>query len=746
MKLIIVSNRLPVSISDKEGQMEVAPSPGGLASGLRTYLGSPKCSLESQYMWIGWPGGCVRPELQPELIERCEEQFCALPVFLSKEETEDFYEGFCNNTLWPLFHYFPSMVAYNDAAYASYERVNSRYCDAVLDVVEKGDLVWVHDYHLLLLPAMLRRRLPNLRIGFFLHIPFPSFELFRMLPEPWRRELLEGLLGADLVGFHTHDYTQHFLRSVRRILGHEHEMGQIVLGDRVVKAGTYPMGIEFDFFSKRAKEEEVIRLTEELRRPLGDSRIILSIDRLDYTKGIVNRLLGFQAFLEANPSWHGEAVLLMVVVPSRTGVDDYQRMKTKVDELVGSINGRFGTLTWTPILYQYKSFPQEQLVPLYSASDVMLVTPLRDGMNLIAKEYIASRAYGTGVLILSEMAGAASELGEAVMVNPNDVPGIARALKTALETPLEIQRDHMAAMRKRLRRYDLVRWATEFLEALRENRMRLDHRMLLPVARQRIIKEFQSAGRRLLLCDYRGTLVSARIATDKARPDTELLATLRRLAKHADVVLMSEQPRDTLESWFGYMDITLAAEHGAWIREPDRDWAMCGALTNDWKLRVRELMELYADRLPGASVEEKEVTLAWHYRRAEPDLAAVRARELADHLISLTETTDLKVVEGSYVIEVRPSSVSKAACCQPFLARDYDFILALGDDNTDEELFKILPPTANSIRVGLSNSNARFNVYSQTHARELLVALANALADRSAIRSLAARAQTSEVP
>jgi trehalose 6-phosphate synthase/phosphatase len=728
MKLIIVSNRLPISVSEAQGKLEITESPGGLASGLRSYLNSANSGLKSDYIWVGWPGGIVRPELQPQLVLRCREELSARPVFLSPEQTEEFYEGFCNNTLWPLFHYFPSVVAYNETAWASYEEVNRLFCQSVLEVVEPGDLVWVHDYHFLLLPGMLKERMPNLRVGFFLHIPFPSFEIFRMLPEPWRSALLEGMLGADLIGFHTHDYTQHFLRSVRRILGHEHEMGQILLNDRVVQAGTFPMGIEFDSFSNRAREDEVVRMTEELRRPLGESRIILSIDRLDYTKGIANRLLGFQAFLEANPDWHGKAVLLMIVVPSRTGVDDYQRMKTRIDELVGSINGRFGTLTWTPIMYQYRSFPQEQLVPLYSASEVMLVTPLRDGMNLIAKEYVASRADGTGVLILSEMAGAASELGEAVMVNPNDIPGIARSLKTALEMPLDLQRDHMAVMRERIRRYDLVHWAADFLEALRENRSRLNQRLLLANARERLIRDFGFAQRRLLLCDYRGTLVSAKTAPEKAKPTPELLATLGRLAVSSDVVLMSERPRAVLEPWFGHLDITLMAEHGAWIREPGGDWYMAAPQANDWKPRVRDLMELYADRLPGAVVEDKEFTLAWHFRRSDSDLAMLRSRELADHLISLTETSDLKIVEGRYVIEVRPSHINKASRCQPFLARDYDFILALGGENSDEELFKILPPFAYSIRVGLSKSHARFNVYSPTHARELLEALAESLA------------------
>ncbi len=723
MKLILVSNRLPVSLREEDGRLHLSESPGGLASGLRTYLASPNCPLRSGYVWVGWPGNPIRPELQDEAARRCREEFSARPVFLSREETEAFYEGFCNHTLWPLFHYFPHLVAYAEDSWDSYERVNRAFCDAVLEVAEAGDLVWVHDYHFLLLPALLKQKRPGLRVGFFLHIPFPSYETFRLLPDRWRCALLDGLLGAELVGFHTHDYTQHFLRCVRRILGFDHEMSQIILDDRVVRADTFPMGVAFDAFSARAGGAEVARLREDLRRPLGDCRLVLSVDRLDYTKGIANRLLAYEAFLEANPAWHGKAVLLMVVVPSRTGVVDYQKMKARIDELVGKINGKFGTLTWTPVLYQYRSLPQGELVPLYAASEVMLVTPLRDGMNLVAKEYVACRPDDTGVLILSEMAGAASELGEALVVNPNDIPGVARAIKVALETPLEDQRRDMAAMRRRLRRYDVARWAGDFLDALRAGRCRLDERLLSAEEKDRLVRDFRTAGRRLLLLDYDGTLLPLNPKGERVRPSPGLLATLARLGEVADVALLSGRPRAVLEEWFGGLDGYLVAEDGAWVRERGGEWVVAGAFAADWKPKVRELMELYADRLPGASVEEGEFTLSWRFRRADPELAALRARELADHLIGLTETTGLKVVEGSREIEVRPSGVGKGVCGQALLARGYDFVLAVGTDATDEELFRMLPASAYSIRVGVAKSYARFNVRGRVQARELLEVL-----------------------
>jgi trehalose 6-phosphate synthase/phosphatase len=727
MKLVIVSNRLPISIREDDGKLQFAESPGGLASGLRSYLNSPRRTPPSDYVWVGWPGGSVRPELHDEAARRCREEYSALPVFLSAEDTEAFYEGFCNHTLWPLFHYFPNLVDYGDDSWTAYERVNRLFADAVLEVAQPGDLVWVHDYHLLLLPAMLKKKTPGLRVGFFLHIPFPSYETFRLLPGRWRSALLQGLLGADLVGFHTHDYTQYFLKCVRRLLGYEHDMGQIILADRVVRAETFPMGVEFEAFSRKAAAVDVACSRDEFRRSLGDCRVILSIDRLDYTKGIADRLLAYEAFLEANPTWLGKAVLLMVVVPSRVGVVDYQRMKSRIDELVGRVNGQFGTLAWTPVLYQYRSLPQDQLVPLYAASEVMLVTPLRDGMNLVAKEYVACRVDETGVLILSEMAGAASELGEALLVNPHDIAGVAGAIKTALEAPAEEQRPAMAAMRRRVRRYDVVRWAGDFLGALQESRSHLDRRPLTPAARERLFRDFGSAGRRLLLLDYDGTLVPLRPTPTSAQPDAGLSGLLSRLSAAAEVVIVSGRSRADLEAWFGGLPVWLVAEHGLAVRDRgEKDWAVAALPPDDWKAPVREVMEVHADRLPRAFVEEKEFSLAWHYRLAEPDLAGLRARELADHLTGLTGTADLKVIEGRKVIEVRPAGPSKGTACQPLLARDFDFVLAVGDDATDEDLFKVLPASAYSVRVGLTKSYARFNVSRQAEARELLEALADA--------------------
>jgi len=446
MRLLVVSNRLPFTVIEKRGRLELTESAGGLVSGLSAYLDSlGSSSFAKEYIWVGWPSISISDENKEKLKLKLAE-FRAYPVFIPEDTMEKFYHGFCNKTLWPLFHYFPSYAMYDEDYWLHYKKVNEIFCSTITEIVKPEDVVWIHDYHLMLLPKLLREKKPNLPIGFFLHIPFPTFEMFRLLPGKWRSEILNGILGADLIGFHTHDYAEYFLRCVLRVLGYEHNMGKIITEGRVVKVDTFPMGIDFRKFYDATNIIEVHEERSNLKKSLGDFKVILSIDRLDYTKGIINRLQGYEIFLEKNQKWHGKVILVVVVVPSRIGVEHYRQMKRQIDELVGKINGRFGRIGWTPILYQYRFLPFNKLVLLYNISDVALITPLRDGMNLIAKEYISTRTDKTGVLILSEMAGASSELVEAIIINPNNREEIANALKEALEMSDEEQMRRIQSM------------------------------------------------------------------------------------------------------------------------------------------------------------------------------------------------------------------------------------------------------------------------------------------------------------
>ncbi|MBA7669605.1 hypothetical protein ES703_77737 [subsurface metagenome] len=718
-RLLIVSNRLPVSVEKRRRGLRFEPSIGGLATGLRAFYKSYNST------WIGWPGINSERiiEEKPEVEERLLSESC-YPVFLSQHDIEDYYHGFCNKTIWPLFHYYPSYTVYSKDLWQAYERVNEIFADAVAEIAEQGDIIWIHDYHLMLLPKLVRERFPEAAVGFFLHIPFPSFEMFRLLP--WRRQILDGLLGADLVGFHTYDYAQHFLNSVHRLLGYEETMGQIITTDRIIKADVFPMGIAYEEYSSYARDWRVQREIRKFREKLGDCKIILSIDRLDYTKGIPQRLEAFSLFLERNPQYKEKLILFLVVVPSRTKVEHYAVLKKQIDELVGAINGKYGSIGFTPIQYVYRSLPFHSLISLYNMADIALITPLRDGMNLIAKEYLATKTDGKGVLILSEMAGAARELGEAIIINVNNHEEIVKALEEALAMPEEEQIERNRMMQKRLQRCNVRRWADDFIDRLlyaRKLQSQMEAKTLSYEMRTKLVSDFQQSNRRLILLDYDGTLVSFSGKPGRAKPSDEVIKLLEELTKSPknEVVLISGRGKDNMEKWFGALNTGLVAEHGVWTKEKGKEWEMIETLSGDWKGEIYPILELYVDRTPGSFVEEKEFSLAWHYRKAEHRLGDMRARELVNDLLNLTANLNLQVLEGSKVVEVKNAGVNKGRAALQWISRKtWDFILAIGDDLTDEDVFKVLPATAWSIKVRFGASTAKFNLSSPSQVRALL--------------------------
>lgn len=732
-RIIIVSNRLPFTVRAESGDLKFIPSIGGLATGLSSYLeflrDHPAVSVD--YLWVGWPGSTIPVEERRKVQSRSLSEFNALPVFLSEEEIEKFYQGFCNKTIWPLFHYFSVYTNYDEDQWSHYVEVNRNFLRTLLEILRPDDTIWIHDYHLMLLPRMLREELSSATIGFFLHIPFPNYEVFRLLPSKWRKRILEGLLGADLIGFHTNDYKQDFLRCVLRILGHDSNMGEIVVGDRVVKAETFPMGIDFGKYHTGACRDAVQQEKIEINEQLREAKVILSIDRLDYTKGIANRLEAFQVFLEASPQWHGKVVLLLIVVPSRIDVEHYELMKNQIERLVGMINGKFGSPGWTPIIYMFKALTFAPLVAMYSASHIAMITPLRDGMNLIAKEYVAAREDKTGVLILSEMAGASKELLEAIIINPNNRNEIAEAIAEALEMPEAEQIRRIAVMQERLKRYDVVHWAADFMEELtntRQTRNKYFAKVLSSSDRMQFIEQYRQSNRRLLLLDYDGTLVPFAVDPDNAIPSQPLIDILSGLAEDPrnEVVIISGRKKDFLEKWFSGLRINLVAEHGAWIKEQGRDWKMTASGNSDWIPKLKPLFERYVNRVAGSFVEEKDFSLAWHYRGADPEPGKLAAQELKDHLLALTANMDLHVLQGNKTVEIRVAGMTKATGSLPFLSRNpCDFIACIGDDETDEDLFAVLPEKAYSIRVGLGGTCARHTIADVQDVVQLLREMAH---------------------
>jgi len=745
MRLVVVSNRLPFTVSFKEGTPQFAPSAGGLTTGLWSYLNrkSPEGTDRPDYLWMGWPGASIPPEHEAAVRSYGSQQFKSCPIFLPEESMDRFYLGFCNRTIWPLFHYFPTLTRYEEEYWQEYQSVNRRFGEAVVNALQPDDLLWIHDYHLMLLPKLVREKFPEMPIGFFLHVPFPSWEIFRMLPRAWREEIIEGLLGASLIGFHTHDYVRYFLTSVLRTAGYEHQLGSLALRDRVVKVETFPMGIEFDRFAAAAASKETESHVAELREKCAGQKMIFSVDRLDYTKGLINRLRGYELFLKNNPQWHGKVVFVISVAPSRIGVESYQAMKLELEQTVGRIVGDFGNVHWTPLVYQFRLLTFEEIVPLYRGCDVALITPLRDGMNLVAKEFIASRPDQTGVLILSEMAGAAKEMGEALIINPFHHEDFAQVLEQALTMPVEEQIRRNRLMQERLRRYNVNRWADDFIQAMlatQKTEAARRARVLTGKAQAALIQQYRSATHRALLLDYDGTLVPFAKEPGLARPDEELLNVLATLGAEPanEVVIISGRPRRDLEEWFGRLPVALVAEHGVWLRHKGADWRMLKNITTEWKERVRPILQLYVDRLPGALLEEKEFSLVWHYRRADPEQAPLRAKELLDDLAGYTRNIDVQVLEGNKVIEIRNTGVNKGTAAMEWLTgHTPEFILSIGDDWTDEDLFRALPPTAYSVRVGLANTAARFYLSNHTVVRRVL----HELSELSREKETAAAAQ-----
>jgi len=724
MRLLIVSNRLPVSINKENGKLKFEKSAGGLVSGLTDFLNNleKSDSYIDDYIWMGWPGSTIEKEKEDTIRKKVQNDYKASPVFLSEELMDKVYLGFCNKTIWPLFHYFPGYANFDNQHWAEYKKMNQIFCDEILKVIEPGDVVWIHDYHLMLLPAMLREKIDN-PIGFFLHIPFPSYEMYRLFPKESKNSILEGLLGADLIGFHTHDYVQYFLRSVIRILGIDNHMGNIEFPDRIVKAGTFPMGIEFDKFNK-------MRVSPHPSKKPGpyEAKIILSADRLDYTKGIINRLQGFELFLEKYPEWHEKVVLNMIVVPSRTGVNTYQEIKQKLDELVGNINGNYSTMDWVPINYQFTSLPHKQLIAQYRMSDVSLITPLRDGMNLIAKEYIASLRDQKGVLVLSELTGAAKELGESIVINPNNIEEIADGINEALNTPRKEQLRRNRIMQNRLKRYNVVKWANDFtdtlLETSRISAFTSSKKLVNKEVLDNIIKHYKESKNRLIIANYDGTLVPHTRESDDAVPSKDLIKTLKNIKKSGknDIVIISGRSKEQLGKWLRSAPVNLTAEHGVWIKEMGvGKWELFKPLSNEWKENVLPVLEMHTDRLPGSYIEEKEYSVSWHYQKADVLQASFLSKEVYDYLYSSVSNIGLQVLQGEKVIEVSNAGVNKGELAMHWLSqKDYDFILAIGSGWSDEMLFQTMPKHAWTIGIDLLQTDAKFVMRKQKSVIELL--------------------------
>ena len=749
-KLIVVSNRLPLSVRRGPEGWIAEPSSGGLATALNPIL------KERGGLWIGWPGHAPREADvdRQTLLDAARKTHGFVTVDLPADLARRFYEGYANQTLWPLFHNFTTNFEADPEGWTAYVTANRRFRDAVLEHLEPGDTVWIHDYHLMLLPRLIRDVAPEAHVGFFLHVPFPASETFRIVPR--RDEILRGLLGADLVAFQTHLDLQHFRSSLLRLLGLPSTLDRVTAQGSSTRLEALPIGIAPDEYAGYIESDpDTQRAFEQLRRRFHGRRILLGVDRLDYTKGIPQRLRAYRRLLERAPHLRGQITLVQVAVPSRERIPEYDRLRQVVNSLVGELNGEFGTPDWTPVVYMRRGISRSELVALYAAAEVGWVTPLRDGMNLVAKEYVACQRRGEGVLLLSEFAGAAAEMGEAFLVNPYDEERVAGVLERILELPTEERRERMGMLYRRVLRNTVFRWSERFLTALGEaartrSTERPERPDALPVARA--LEAFRLSHSRLILLDYDGTLVPFAPRPRDAVPPPRVVELLRRLAGAPGLTaaVVSGRARTDLETWFGHLpDLWLVGEHGAYVRSPiAREWEMARPHPgHEWKRRVLPVLEHFMDRTPGSFIEEKELGLVWHHRLADPEFGEWVANELVATLDEMLADTELHAIRGNKTVEVRFAWANKGAVVDRLqtLRPDADFRLAIGDDRTDEDLFQRLRGEAWTVRVGEGPSSARYSVDTPAEVVAFLEATVDA-ADSSRAVPAPASADAGRVP
>jgi trehalose 6-phosphate synthase/phosphatase len=647
-RFVIASNRLPVTLQADSGEPALQPAAGGLAAALQAM------HRHGEVTWVGWPGdtSALSARDHRRVMERLSRDRI-VPVELSKAEQAEYYDGVCNGVLWPVLHYLIDRMPVELPDFRLYRAVNDRFAAAIVRAYRPGDVIWIHDYHLLLVPAIVRMRLPDAHIGLFVHTSFPSPEVFRVLP--WRRELLEGMLGASLVGLQTDRDAGNFADAVGALTEWRAEGRTIAANGREIRIGTYPIEIDTD----PVEAVEPPSTLPAVIPPTGNGRRLLAgVDRLDYTKGITQRLAAYRKLLTDDASARGRVELLQVAVPSRTTVWHYQALRLQVEALVKGINDAFGTAGWTPIRYVYHSLTPSQVQAIYRACDVMLVTSIRDGMNLVAKEFVAARTDDDGVLILSEFTGAADQLHEALLVNPYSVDDIAAAMSRALAMEAGERQARMKALRRGVQGGSVERWVSRFTRDLLRESVGVASDRAAPAG---ALQQYLSSDGGLSLVLMYEALVPRR--DGDGTPDPDLVETLVRLSSTPGIGLhiVSDRDHETLDEWFDRVPAVLWAEHGTWRREcQGRRWRRTGWFSTEWMEDVRELFRQFTATTPGAFIEERPLTLSWKFGRAERAGGRAQALTLSSLLRDAAHALGYSVVQTENSVDVRPATLGFA--------------------------------------------------------------------------------------
>ncbi|MEM9242521.1 MAG: bifunctional alpha,alpha-trehalose-phosphate synthase (UDP-forming)/trehalose-phosphatase [Pseudomonadota bacterium] len=710
---IIVSNRLPLAWNDRKQAFD--KSAGGLVSAI---AGIPQHNLH----WLGYMPCQAKQRLTSK--EMPDTHFH--PVNMPEAVYQDFYNGYCNRVLWPLFHYEMDKCSYQEQYWQAYCQANKYFCDSLLKVARPGDVIWIHDYQLMLLPHLLRKKIKKCLIGFFLHIPFPSSEIFQQLPN--RRAILSSLLAADLIGFHDYNYLRHFSTGITRLLEIDNQGLHIDHDNFRTELGVFPASVDSTKIinrAKRAKIEKNKRFT------------FLGVDRLDYIKGIDLKLDTFDKLLADHPALHNKIELCQIAVPSRTDIPEYQALKHLVDEKVGQINGKYGTVAWSPIRYLTKNIDRNELVKLYKNADAMLVTSRRDGFNLVALEYILSQNKDNpGVLLLSEFAGAFSQLTQCLRLNPWHLDDTVEKMLQAMKMPLTERKHRWQTMFQYAKKYTAKQWSNTFLNKLinsqEQNRLHLTTVKPNKQSVTRLLRQhgWKKKSNLTLFIDYDGTLNPIVDDPKMAILSNATIQILTKLIeKNITIIVISGRPRAFLQSQLKPLNIPLIAEHGAFVFNPEkRKWQDQIKSTKDWYKRAKAIMDKYTELVPNSFIEPKTYSIVWHYRRSPSYFGNFQAYKLLEELKLNFNKSPVSVSRGHKVIEVKHVNANKGICVDNMIKKLHsseNFYIAIGDDVTDEDMFESIKGYGLAIKVGKGNTAAQARFITQKDVLTFLKTLAN---------------------
>ncbi len=722
-RCLLVSNRLPLTFDHHSSKF--VPSSGGLVSAIRG-LNPTQIGLEFHWM------GILTDDVSKEQIDQIKltkfGDIKCYPIIAPKTTYQHFYNRYCNNVLWPLFHYERSLVHNSPLAWKSYLEINKIVAEAIDQEANDDDTIWVHDFHLMLVPQFLKEKRPELKVGFFLHIPFPSSEIFRELPQ--RQDILHSLLKCDLIGFHDLSYLTHFKTGVSRIFG------ESLLSNSERKLGVYPISIDTPYFGRLAIDPQTLSCLKNYKDSKAGMKWVLGVDRLDYIKGLILKLKAFREFLKTNRDQIGHVQMLQVVIPSRTDVQDYQFLKDRIEQLVSSINGEFGTLTYMPIHYLYHAVNDFELSALFQVSDVLHVGSRRDGMNLVSLEYVASQPSGSeGTILLSEFTGAHSTLSYAFSINPWDIEGTAKKMLEALQSNQEFRSTKMQSMQQFLKNYTSTDWAQVFLRDLhRQVSLEKD---VMPVSSEGLFSWMKNlSGKNVLFfCDLDGTLLPFVDQPSDATMSDRTAKVLKEISEndHFHFVIVSGRDKDFLEAQFlkRRFNFSMGACHGAYAYS-NKTLKWENLIPNDgsnWRQTVFEILKIYTTRTPGSFIEDKAHAITWHYRNSPSGFADFLANKLYSELEENLISYPVQVVRGKKIIEIKSILANKGHFVTHWISQipedqKPDVIVALGDDTTDEDMFRALQEqdeiTAYCIKVGHEDTVAQFYIKDQTTVDPLL--------------------------